>query len=143
MLRACALLLICFAVGLPGCGPPQKDPAVIAYEQLHSAVRRGDAEAFVELLGPASRKTLADRVGASPDDTAALAKRVGVRPDWAILDDLPRRARVEPVEGDATRRVVTGPIGGMDAAIPVVLVDGAWRVELFEARRIEPAARDG
>lgn len=132
-----AALLCLSSAGLGGCGPPPKDPAVVAYEQLVGAVRRGDAAALWAVLTPQSREALARRLGVAPDEKAVL-EHLGVRPGWQFELDLPERARV--VESGADRRVVRGPLAGRAWDLVVVNVDGAWRIDLFAS---EPAPDAG
>lgn len=123
------------AAGAPGCGPPPKDPAVAAFEGLFLALARGDAAQVHALLGPASRAELSTALGLTGEPgSEAVAERLAVRPGWTFIVDRSRRARLDEARSTADRRVVLGPIAGDTFAVPVVRVDGEWRVELLEAR---------
>lgn len=127
-------------LGSSGCGPPPKDPAVVAFEGLFAAMARGDAERVHALLGPASRRALAEGVGLAADaEGEAVAERLAVRPGWTFIVDRSHRARLDPARGTADRRVVIGSLAGRLQAVPVVRVGESWRVELIEARP-EPEA---
>lgn len=126
--------MIAMTTTLAGCGPPPKDPAVVAYEQLYRALARGESARAVELLTASSVRSLAEGLGLPGDSAAdAVAERLALRPGWTFLVDLPQQAKIDPMRSDAARRVVVGPLGGARWAFPVVEVDGAWRVDLFAA----------
>lgn len=137
------LLLIVVAAALAGslgCGPPPKDPSVVAFESLFRAMARGDAEQVHGLLGPDSRRALAEGVGLAPDAGGeAVTARLVVRPGWTFIVDRSHRARLDPARSTEERRVVIGSLSGRLQAVPVVRVGSGWRVELVHARP-EPVA---
>lgn len=126
-----SLALLLSAVG---CGPPPKDPAVQAYEQFVRAIRGRQGVLVWRMLSPSSQRALALRLGVKSDaDPNEIDRLLGLRPGWQFELDLPQQARLDPAKQDADRRVVVGPLGGRTLQIPVVRVDGAWRVDLFAA----------
>ncbi len=128
-----ALTCLLFALlPLTGCGPPPKDPALVAYERFLGALRARSAAAVWRALSPDSQRQLATRLGLAPDAAeAAVLEVLGVRPGWGFELDLPQRARLDEAVTTADRRVVVGPLGGRARRIPLVQVEGAWRVDLF------------
>lgn len=135
MLRCLVTLAVLAAAPtLAGCAPPPRDPAVVAYEALFTALVRGDGAAVVALLGPRTRLALAAGVGLEASATAeATIERLAIRPDWTFTVDQAQRARLatEPAAGES--RVVIAALADRTWAIPVVEVDGNWRVELLDA----------
>lgn len=132
--RAIVLALLAAASTVVGCAPPPRDPAVVAYEGLFDALVRGDAVRSWGLLGPRTRAALADDLGLGPDAALdAIGERFAVRPGWTFTVDQAHRARLagEPVEG--RDRVVIAALADQSWSIPVVAVDGNWRVELLDA----------
>lgn len=139
-------LLVVFALALAalpaltGCAPPPRDPAVVAYEALFTALVRGDAARTLELLGPRSRAALAAGVGLDAQATLeTIGEHLAVRPGWAFTVDQAHRARLATETADGPRRVVIGALADRTWAIPVVEVDGDWRVELLDATSYEAA----
>lgn len=127
------LLAFVVATALTGCGPPRKDPAILAYEQFVAAVRQGRAESVWLLLAPASRAALGARLGLSPDaPIGEVRERLAVRPGAELELDFPRRARLDPAVAEADRRVVVAPLGGRDVRLAIVRVEGEWRIDLVE-----------
>jgi hypothetical protein len=120
------------ALALSACGPPRKDPAVVACEQFVAAVRQGRADAVWKILAPHSREVLAGRLGVSPDAAAEEVEAyLGVRPGAELELDLPRQVRLIPDQTTEDRRVVLAPLGDHEVRLSVVLVGGEWRVDLF------------
>ena len=115
---------------------------MLAFEGLFGAMARGDAERVYALLGPESRGAIATGVGLAPDAAdAAVVERMAVRPGWTFIVDRSHRPRLDEARSTDARRVVIGSLSGRLQAIPVVRVDGGWRVELIEAR--PEASADG
>lgn len=118
---------------LAACAPPQKDPAVIAVEALFGALVRSDDARVVDLVGPRTRAALAAGAGAESDD--ALVDAIAVRPGWSFTVDRTHTVRLaDPADAAAPeRRRVVAAFAGETWTVPVVRVDGDWRVELLDA----------
>ena len=139
LIRRLALMVLLGTTA--ACGPPPKDPAVQTYERFVAAVRGRSGVGVWRLLSPSSQRTLAERLGLAPDATEAqVTETMGLRPGWQFELDLPQQARLEPLAGEAERRVVVGPLGGRTLKIPMSRVDGLWRIDLFAA---SPTADEG
>ncbi len=125
----CGLVL---AAGLAGCGPPRKDPAIVAYEQFVAAVRAGRADAVWTLLAPRSREVLTQKLGLAPDAAADVVReRLAVRPGAELELDFPRKARIDVALSSEDRHVVIAPLAGREVRLSVVRVGGDWRIDLF------------
>lgn len=117
-----------------GCGPPPKDPAVAAYEQLERAIRSADAELLWATVTPASQDLLREKLALGPDaDAEAVSERLGVRAGWPFELAMPRPARLDPAKSSAERRIVVAPYGVGEWRVPVERVGDGWRVDLTEA----------
>jgi hypothetical protein len=133
----CGLVL---AAGLTGCGPPRKDPAIVAYEQFVAAVRQGRADAVWALLAPRSRDVLSQKLGLAPDAAVdAVRDRLAVRPGAELELDFPRKARIDTDLSSEDRHVVIAPLAGREVRLAVVRVGDEWRVDLFAP----PGSADG
>lgn len=133
-------LVVALASVLPtllcaACAPPQKDPAVIAVEALFGALVRSDDARAVELVGPRTRAALAAGAGVEVGDSAAIVEAIAVRPGWSFTVDRTHTVRLaDPSDAEAPdRRRVVAAFAGEAWRVPVVRVDGDWRVELLDA----------
>ena len=123
---------------LVACGPPAPDPALTAYRQVFAAVGREDAKMFVAGLTPASRDRLRAQLALpATASEAELVKRIELRPGASFEIELPKDAKIVAGAGDDQRRIVEGPLDGTIWRIPVVKVGQAWRVALFDAKKVE------
>ncbi len=130
-------LITAIVAGLAGCGPPPKDPALEAYEQLFAALREARTDDVWALLSPASQKTLAARMQLDAQAPDAVRDRLDVRPGWQFEVDRLRRPTIDPDDRGGSRRVVVGRLAGSAWRVPVVLVEGAWRVDLLGAHPLD------
>lgn len=118
------------------CAPPPKDPAVVAAEALFRALVQSDDARVIELVGPQTRAALAAGVGLAADaDPTALADALAVRPGWSFTVDRTQTVRLADPDdaAHATRRRVIAAYADRTWTVPVVAVDGDWRVELVDA----------
>ncbi|MCB9524315.1 MAG: hypothetical protein H6702_13225 [Myxococcales bacterium] len=128
------VIVIGLCVAAVGCGPPPKDPAVVAYEQFVAALRGRDPLRVWQGLAPDSQARLAELLGLpKAPSVEAVQARLGVRPGWGFELDLPQQARLDPAGSDELRRVVVGPLAGAPRRIPMIRVGDTWRVDLFAA----------
>lgn len=135
------LLLLLLGLGAcVACGPPPRDPAVDAYERFAAALREGRSDEVHALLSPASQQTLATRMQLPPGSAGeAVRARLAVRPGWTFEVHRGVRPRLEAGEQAAARRVVRAPLAGREWRVPMVQVEGDWRVDLFGAQPVPPA----
>lgn len=127
-------------VALTACGPPPRDPAVEAYERFAAALREGRSDDVHASLSPSSQQTLATRMQLPPGSTGdAVRARLAVRPGWTFEVHRGLRPRLEAGEQAAARRVVRAPLAGRVWRVPMVQVEGDWRVDLFGAQPVPDA----
>ncbi len=139
VLSRLSVLLLGLVAGV-ACGPPPRDPAVEAYERFAAALREGRSDDVHALLSPASQQTLATRMQLEPGTPAeAVRARLAVRPGWTFEVHRGLRPRLEAGEQAAARRVVRAPLAGGVWRVPMVQVDGDWRVDLFGAQPVPDA----
>ncbi len=130
------------AAALSACSAPQKDPAVEAYETFVAALRAGAVTAVVERLTPSSRDELARKVEAAEPTVEAIVEKLAIRPGAPFELDLPPSAKV--VRGAGTdARTVRGYLGQQAWEVRLQVVDGEWRVDLFDSRPIAPPSAGG
>lgn len=137
MLRLVVVLALVLPVLLcTACAPPQKDPAVLAVEALFGALVRSDDARVLTLVGPRTRAALAAGADVASDaEPDTIADALAVRPGWSFTVDRTHTVRLaDPADAAApdARRVVAA-FAGRTWTVPVVHIDGDWRVELLDA----------
>jgi hypothetical protein len=118
------------AVAGRGCNANDDSPEGVV-RSLDAAARAGDRKAIYELLGPRTRKALHER-------TQRATELVGGARRFEPLELISLTTPGEPARikslhvsksGGETHVIVTD-VSGRVSRIPVVEVDGHWRVEL-------------
>jgi hypothetical protein len=131
-LGASALAAVAFAIAVAGrsCSRADSGPEG-SVRALLAAARAGDREAVIELLGPQTRCKMAIET----EKARALAG------GQAQFDELDLIGLARPTEGWAPRRISRRDVGdqvvveiednsGNVATIPMVNVNGHWRIEV-------------
>lgn len=131
-LAASTLAAVAFAAAVAGrgCGATDDSPEG-AVRAFMDAARAGDREAVRELLGPRTRERLTEATrratelvgGEKRFDELDLVAIGEAGDDWSSAELSTRR------RGDATVVVITAR-SGQSAELPVVEIDGHWRIEL-------------
>src|SRR5687767_13632197 len=136
-LAASALAAVAFAIAVAGrsCSRVDDGPEGTV-RSLIAAAREGDRQAILELLGPQTRKMLAEETEKASQQAGGQVHfdeldLIGLgRPaeDWA-----PKRIERED-DGDQVVVEVEDSAGNV-ARIPMVYLDGGWKVEVVYYRK--------
>ncbi len=110
-----------------------------AYKQFAGAVRAGDSAMVWRMMSPSAQRTARGKLGLAGNASEAdvLATLVA-RPGWGFEIDRGHWAKIDQAQSSDTRRLVTVFFNGKPRLIPVVKINGGWRVDLFSSK-VAPA----
>lgn len=107
-----------------------------AYRRFVSAARMGDSTTVWRLMSPDAQGITKARLGLPKDATEpAVLERLRVRPGWGFEIDRTRWAQVDQSRSAADRKQVDAVFNGRRRLVPVIKINGGWRVDLFSSKQ--------
>ena len=143
------ILILTTSVSLcmQGCAPPKPHPAVVAYQELLSALMMGDPSRVWSLLSSESQALILKRLQGEPAEKAmadAPPPQLKVELNWAFESPFTARPALAPhVVSDTSVIKTQDPsrfqevrvfYASQSWLIPVIVEEEAWRVHLLGAR---------
>ena len=136
------LLIICIALGSTQCAPPTPDASVVAFDQLMTGIRMGDAQLVWSQLSTTTRDTFSKTMGLEPSLNAkGIQERLRISLDWSFESPFGHKAQVYTPPRAASipsgQKLISVFYANQRWIIPAVQEQGEWRISLSEARALQ------